>query len=219
MPPAARPPPLALTIASPLSTTPHRGRLQADDGGPPDPAVLQAACRQQRSGSAIPVLLAATCAPARLPDAWLGGGEGVVGMDGLALSPELLPAAAMAAGGPLQGPRATPTLVESVAPVLARLASGAASTAGGADGGGAARAAVSDTAGFAPSSSGSNGSGGGGGGLLGAERRSKGWAERLLDAEKGALLQEERRVLARALEYLQDVVPDLSEVGVCLLSA
>jgi len=39
-----------------------------------------------------------------------------------------------------------------------------------------------------------------------------GWAQRLLSAEKGALLEEERRALARVLGFLREVVPDLPEI-------
>eukprot|EP00967_Tisochrysis_lutea_P048782 scaffold59672_cov18-Tisochrysis_lutea.AAC.1 len=229
--------------ASPLAQAHVTGSLalksnpKATDGGPPDPAVLQAACQQQRSGSAIPVLLSATCAPQRLPQTWLGsdggsgsgrGGEGLVGMDGLALSLDLLPVAAAAAMGAVEGPRSTPTAAQSVRPVMERLAKGG--SAGGSAGESLARV-VDSMVDSAPSSSGSSsngssssGGGGGGGGsssssssggAVGVEVAGRtGWAQRLLSAEKGALLEEERRALARVLGFLREVVPDLPEVCV-----
>ena len=48
--------------------------------------------------------------------------------------------------------------------------------------------------------------------VAGSSDRRKGWAQRLLDAEKGALLEDERAALTRTLGFLQDVVPDLAEV-------
>lgn len=41
-----------------------------------------------------------------------------------------------------------------------------------------------------------------------------GWARRLLGAESGELLEAEKETLARVMAFLQDIVPDLPEVGV-----
>lgn len=213
-----------------MAATTH---TQGSDGGPPSPADLSAARAQQRSGNPIPVLLAATVpvatttTPARLVDAWAAQAGGPSPLDGIAVALSALPAVVAAAAG-----KATLDSVDTGAAVTLVLDAlrrgGPAGSKPSADDDAAAAhdgstAAVSSppaaptTTPAAPAPApapprrpgqlpGQPGSGGVGG-------EQAGWARRLLGPGSVALLGEEQEALGRVGAFLQQVVPDLPEVG------